>query len=71
MNQATKKEHEYLISCIQRNSEEIINKKPSEAQLVALIKQKGWAIWNGDTSAQTVVDLCSAIVSYKIVLKSK
>lgn len=67
MNNQQRKDTDYLIECLKRNTEEIINQKPSKSQLVSFIKQKGMSIYMGDDSTQNVIDICTALFAYKVL----
>lgn len=38
-----------------------------EQQLIGFIKQKGMQIYMGNTSTQNIVDVCSALIAYKVL----
>lgn len=70
MNQSQKKELEYLHTCVKNNTEKLVNQKPSAEQLVSFVKSKGMSLLMGNTSSQNIVDMCTALITYK-VLQSK
>jgi hypothetical protein len=67
MTQKQDKELKYLIECVERNSAELANQKPSKSQIASFVKQKGWALITGDDSSQNIVDICSALLAYKVL----
>lgn len=67
MTQKQDKELKYLIECVERNSAELTNQKPSKSQIASFVKQKGWALITGNDSSQNIVDICSALLAYKVL----
>lgn len=67
MSQKQDKELKYLLECLDRNTQELIKQKPTKAQITGFIKQKGWALMTGDDSSQNIVDICSALLTYKVL----
>lgn len=67
MSQKQDKEFQYLLECVERNTQELIKQKPTKAQITSFIKKKGWALMTGDDCSQTIVDICSALLAYKVL----
>lgn len=67
MSQKQDKEFQYLLECVERNTQELVKQKPNKAQITSFIKKKGWGLITGDDSSQTVVDICSALLAYKVL----
>ena len=59
--------HEQINEFVKRNSSELIDQKATEQQLISFIKQKGMQIYMGNTSTQNIVDVCSALIAYKVL----
>ena len=67
MNRTQTQSHEQTNEFVKRNSSELIEQKATEQQLIGFIKQKGMQIYMGNTSTQNIVDVCSALIAYKVL----